>query len=325
MKRLWLAASAALVITGVAASAAARGDVVVTVDVPGATSTSVDGLNNHGVAVGTYAVGPTSHAFIRLADGTINGYDVAGALSTFGKGINDAGVTVGYFDTGAGMRGYERATDGSFTTYFVPGAVSTFGSAVNDLGQIAGTYSLTGALDFHGFIRAADGTYSTFDVPGASWTYAQGINNQGQVSGFYFDGLAFHGYIRATDGSFTTYDVPQSLSTFGAGINNQGVAVGYSLVSIFTSSGIISIATGTIRTPDGTLTPFVIPGAGSTYLSDINDPGQLVGSYTTGGVTHGFITVVPEPGSCLLMASGALGVLAVSRRRLRRPAPSAGR
>jgi hypothetical protein len=314
-----LAARGAWIVAGIVASAPgpARGDVVVTVDAPGASSTTVDGLNNHGVAVGTYAVGLASHAFLRLADGTITPYDVSGAASTYGKGINDAGAAVGYFDTGAGMQGYERAADGTITTYFVPGAVSTFGGAINDLGQIAGTYSLAGASDFHGFIRSADGAYETFDVPGASWTYAQGINNRGEVSGFFFDGLAFHGYLRATDGSFTTYDVPQSLSTFGAGVDDSGVAVGYSVVTIFTSSGFVSIATGTIREPDGTLTPFTVPGAGATYLSDINDTGQLVGSYTTGGVTRGFITVVPEPGGCLLMASGALGVLAASRRRAR--------
>ena len=197
------------------------------------------------------------------------------------------------------------------------GAVATYGSAVNNLGQVAGTYSLSGFLDFHGFIRAADGSFSTFDVPGASWTYAQGINDQGQVSGFYFDGLAFHGFLRAADGSFTTFDIPQSASTFGAGLDDAGQAVGYSVVSFFTSSGVVTIATGFVRSPDGAVTNFVVPGSSSTYVSGINDYGHLVGSYSLNGVTHGFIAV-PEPGSLLMLSTGALSVLAVARRRCRR-------
>ncbi|WP_165252310.1 hypothetical protein [Paludisphaera soli] len=270
-----------------------------------------------GVAVGTYAVGGTSHGFIRLADGSISAFDVAGALSTYGKGINDGGTVVGYFDTGLGFGGYERGVDGTITPFVVPGAVATYAGAVNNLGQIAGTYSLSGAFDFHGFIRAADGTFSTFDVPGASWTYAQGINDQGEVSGFYFDGLTFYGYLRASDGGITTYAVEQSMATFGTGLNDVGTAVGYSVVSFFTSSGFVTIATGLIRDVDGAITSVVVPGGSSTYVSGINDRGQLVGSYVVNGVTHGFITPVPEPGGCLLLATGALGALAVGRARRR--------
>ncbi|WP_068409538.1 hypothetical protein [Planctomyces sp. SH-PL62] len=302
-------------VCGLLASGGVQGGSFTTVEVPGATSTTVDGVNERGGSVGTYAVGMSSRGFVRRADGAITTFDVAGSLSTYARGINDGGTVVGHYDSGLGTGGYTRGVDGTIATFVVPGAAATFGADVNNLGQIVGTYSIGGVFDFHGFIRAADGNFSTFDVPGASWTYAEGINDQGQVSGFYFDGMAFHGYLRASDGSFTSFDVPQSMSTFGGGLNNAGSSVGYSVVSIFTSSGFVSIATGLVRNPDGTMTSVVVPGSASTYVAGINDRGQIVGNYVVNGVARGFITAVPEPGGGTLLATGVLGLLMVKRRR----------
>lgn len=310
---------------GVLTAHAAQADTIITVDVPGSTSTTVNGINDPGVAVGSYDVGLVSHAFIRQPDGTITSFDVAGAVSTYGQGINNAGLITGYYDVGGAYVGYVRATDGSISSFAVPLALATQGFGINNLGQVVGTYSLSGSFDFHGFIRSADGSsYTTFDAPGAVWTYAQGINDAGVVSGFYFDGASFHGYLRATDGTFTTYDVvasPLTAATFGNGINDLGTSVGYVLDPIFNSSGPLFTATGFVRQPDGTYQLFPIPPSFLVYPMGINDSNQIVGRYVLDGVTHGFITqAVPEPGAYAMLATG-VGLLSLAtsvRRRLSR-------
>ncbi|WP_206107921.1 hypothetical protein [Paludisphaera rhizosphaerae] len=312
-----------LAFVGVLTSHAALADSIITVDVPGSTSTTLNGINDTGVAVGSYDASFATHAFIRQPDGTISTFDVAGAVSTYGQGINNAGLVTGYYDIGGAYVGYLRATDGTITSFTVPLALSTQGFGINNLGQIVGTYSLSGSLDFHGFIRSADGSsFTTFDAPGAVWTYAQGINDSGVVSGFYFDGAAFHGYLRATDGSFTTYDVvasPFSAGTFGNGINDLGTTVGYVLDPVFDSSGPLFTATGFVRQSDGTYQLFPIPPSYLVYAMDINNSNQIVGQYVVDGVTHGFITqAVPEPGAYAMLATGVslLSLASSVRRRL---------
>lgn len=296
----------------------ARGGSFTTVYV-GSTSTTVDGLNDHGVSVGSFSNnGFSSNAFVRDTGGAITAFDVPGSTSTYGMGIDNGGLVVGYYLSGSDVHSYVRSTDGTFSIYDVPGSTSTWGNAINDQGQIAGTYQLGNTLDYHGFVRAADGTLTTFDVPGASWTFAQGISNSGQVVGYYFDGFGFHAFTRAADGTFTKFDVPGSLSSYAWGVNDSGQIVGYSIInSYFTSSGFVFIYSGYVRDPGGTITTFDVPGSASTVGQGINNEGQLVGNYTVGSITYGFITTVPEPSSLSLLIAGILGLVIIEGRRSR--------
>jgi hypothetical protein len=79
------------------------------VDVDGASSTSVTGVNDDGVAVGTYVESGVSHGFIRAADGEITTFDAPDAALTSGKGtiaqaISAKGAVAGYYSTSDGKR-----------------------------------------------------------------------------------------------------------------------------------------------------------------------------------------------------------------------------
>ena len=69
-----------------------------TIDVPGATSTDLSGINDTGQIVG-YFTGANGKqlGFLRTTTGALITIDVPGALGTFARGINDAGQIVGHF------------------------------------------------------------------------------------------------------------------------------------------------------------------------------------------------------------------------------------
>ena len=111
---------------------------------------------------------------------------------------------------------------------------------------------------------------TTFDAPGAGTGFAQGtfalnINPAGEIAGEYHDASnVCHGFVRAPDGTITTFDAP------GAG-TGSGQGTFPSTVVCLNPAGPISGATidnsnvyhGFVRAPNGTITTFDVPGAGT--------------------------------------------------------------
>ena len=140
---------------------------------------------------------------------------------------------------------------------------------INPAGAITGFTRDAGNVR-HGFLRARDGAFTMFDAPGAGTGPGQGtraysINPGGAIAGWYSDASGVvHGYLRARDGSFTTFDVP------GAGGAGTGPYPG-TLASFINPAGAITglytdtnyAAHGFVRAPDGTITTFDAPGAGT--------------------------------------------------------------
>ncbi|WZO99321.1 hypothetical protein EP7_000920 [Isosphaeraceae bacterium EP7] len=306
----YLLAAVLLATTLITIPATARAETFITVDVPGASSTTLNGINDLGDSTGSFVVGSSTFAFTRSTAGVISAYSILDSTATYANGIDNLGRVVGSYFDGAATGAYIREADGSFATFFVPGSTSTFGNGISSDGSIAGTYSLSTGLDFHSFIRAADGTFTTFDVPGAVWTFAQGVNASGQVVGSYFDGFSFHGYLRDPDGTIQTLDAPGSLASFINGINITGDVIGSGLIGYFNSSGPTLISSGLLGGPTGMLVGFNVPGADTSTGQGINGGGLIVGSYTAGGITHGFITVVPEPGTFVLCGTAIIALIA---------------
>ena len=142
----------------------------------------------------------------------------------------------------------------------------------------------------HGFLRAPWGQFSTFDPPGSINTQAWGMNDNLVITGVFVDANGEnHGFVRTPDGNITTFDAPglgvvtqYRVHTFGCSINNAGVISG-----IFRDED--RAWHGIVRTPDGHITKYDVPGEGTTgpgegvHFCDvpqgINQAGAISGVY----------------------------------------------
>ncbi len=146
----------------------------------------------------------------------------------------------------------------------------------------------------------------TFDAPNSSQspylgTAAASINLWGAIVGDVTDDNGgVHGYLRATDGKFTEFDAPGANPSPGypclyfvggtcpAAINDLGVIAGW-------DGDVNGVFHGFVRTPDGKITVFDAPGAGTapnqgTLPYAIDDQGSVTGYYQdAGNVYHGFV------------------------------------
>lgn len=129
-----------------------------TIDVPGATDTSLFGINNLGDIVGDYidASGAT-HAFL-LSNGSFTTIDFPGSANTNAQGINDTGEIVASTVVANVRHGY-LFSNGNFTQIDFPGASPAGSGAplsgtdvhgISASGVIVGTYTDTAGV-IHGF------------------------------------------------------------------------------------------------------------------------------------------------------------------------------
>jgi hypothetical protein len=223
----------------------------------------------------------------------------------------------------------------TITTFDAPGAGTgsgqgTFPFGINPAGAIEGEYIDANNVN-HGFLRARGGRFTTFDAPGAGTGSGQGtvpfsINRRGAITGYYTDGGGLsHGFLRARGGRFTTFDAPGagighcpppiicSNGTAGGSINSAGAIAG----QYGDTSGVFH---GFLRSPDGTITTFDAPGAGTgpgqgtliTFGDGINPEGAIAGGYfDASNVLHGLvrapdgdITTFDAPGSVFTDVAG---------------------
>ncbi len=255
--------------------------VFTSIDVPGATLTDVNGINNSGALVGSYAAGGSTHGFV-LNEGTYTTLDVPSATSTTAWDINDSGQIAGSYVAGGATHGF-LLSGGTYTTFDVPGSSRTMSRGIDASGRIVGEYTAGGIL--HGFLLDG-GVYTTINVPGATFTsYASEINNAGEIVGRFDIPGTNSGFLRS-GGVFTTLVVPGAVSTAALGINNWGEIVGG-----YTAGG---LRHGFLLS-EGAYLPFDVPGAAFTTPRKINDSGLIVGGYGAAGTTHGFVATAEPP------------------------------
>jgi hypothetical protein len=178
------------------------------------------------------------------------------------------------------------------------GPMGTIASGINDSGQVVGTF-FDNSNTRNGF-SLSGASYSTVDVPGAAATAATGVNNSGQITGYYTDGSGgVHGFTQ-TGGSATPFDEPSGVgATRGADINGSGTVVG----SYFDTGG----AEHGFSKTGASYTSFDVTGLGTalnTQASGINAAGTIVGSFSNGTITHGFV----DTGGAFAAISDPLGV-----------------
>jgi len=204
--------------------------------------------------------------------------------------LNNSGAITGYYlDANNVYHGFLRSPDGKFTTLDAPGADLTAGdfngtlpNAINDAGAITGEYYDVNNEE-HGFLRSPDGKFTTFDVTGGTIgsTSPIALNLEGAIVGYYLDqNGVFQGFLRHPDGTFATWigpggcDATPATGCYGTGafsINDFGTVAGGSE----DNSGNF-VSRGLVRSPQGTLTTFEVPGAGNGPYQGTGSPGSSV-------------------------------------------------
>jgi uncharacterized membrane protein len=173
--------------------------------------------------------------------------------------------------------------DGDFITIDPPGASGALTTAteINNREQIRGYYLDAGGIA-HGFLRDRKGVFTPIDHPdGPLATVALDINkNRGQIVGAYTDAEeTTHGFL-LDKGVFTTIDPPDATFAEAGGINDRGQIVGPYLDAEGAVHGFLRDRGRGPPRDKGIFTTIDVPGALATSADDINDRGQIVGTYS---------------------------------------------
>jgi probable HAF family extracellular repeat protein len=249
------------------------------VDVPGATNTSIYGINSAGEMVGQYMTETSTNGFL-YSNGSFTPINYPGSSDTSTTGINDHGDIVGtYYTDGTHSFLYRN---GQFTSIAYPGATSTQANAINNLGDVVGGYVDPSDDSWHAFLLH-QGVFTSFEEPGADFTEAYGINEQGVVAGY------FHTYC---DGSC---DIVRGFLFYGGLIHNN--AINTELFGINNQNEVVGKCndargddvTGCLFTQDGAR-DWNYPGMYWTAPTGINDKDVVVGTIAEfSDLTHGFV------------------------------------
>jgi uncharacterized membrane protein len=163
-------------------------------DYPGATGTTMLGINDSGDIAGGFSQGGNSEGFLYNKNkNTFTPINYPSATETHAYGVNSSDVVVGWYkDTGGKEHGFVW-NSGNYSSLDYPGAGWTNALGINDADLIAGTYQSGGFP--HGFLF--DGkTYTTVDVPNGTETTLSKVNSNKNVVGIVVDSFGnYHGVI----------------------------------------------------------------------------------------------------------------------------------
>jgi hypothetical protein len=266
----------------------------------------VAGINPAGTIAGSFDIDrpPGSMGFIRVGE-SITPFAVGPTGRTTVADINASGSIIGAHLLGLFDHGFLRSADGSIVTFDVPGADATTPVAMNNHGWISGYWEVLDPPQEQSFIRYPDGSITTFAVPGADFTIATDINSEGVVTGragAQADQRIGGGFVRAVDGTLTIFRPGQA--TYPSGINPDGLVVGTYIDRFGAEQGFL-------RSPDGTIVSFTIPGAESFGPTAINPAGVVTGAFTNGTGQHAFIRQ-PDGTITTFDVPGALATVATT-------------
>lgn len=290
------------------------------IDYPDATDDSgtiMAGVNNHGLALGTYYADEDDFgtAFF-WQNGVFSEpvgpeFELADLLA-----INDVNQMAGYAFDDAGIFGF--ISDGEEIDTFVIAPDPVLGASfaaptsmsLEDDGTIVGGYFDLFLEESGVFRRSGEGVEVLF-ASAEDFIYVARANRAGTIVGsaekpdgdFYAFVLGETGPepFLHPDGATELYD-----------INDSGVMVGNVTPLFGAPRGFLY--------QDGVFTDVIFPGADLTYVSAVNDRGWLVGEFGTldSDKLTGFIAIpIPEPHGVMLATLALAGLLGRVRYRRR--------
>jgi uncharacterized membrane protein len=279
---MWLAALCLATLTSAAAIRAGSPSWTFTsIDVPGASLTVANDVNEDGDIVGYFYIATVAHGFL-LSEGVFTTIDFPGATLTGAFGINSRGDIVGLYQDASGFHGF-LLRDGSFTSIDVPGATYTEAWGINDRGDITGDYDDdTGKT--RAFLLTKHGELNSLDPPFAfNAALTHGVNSGGDtIVGCWWDDTWMMHSLIVTDGEYITNDFPGSVMSMNWRVNPAGRMVGHYTDTAGRTHGYLYAK--------GTHTSIDYPDAIATQAKGINASGEIVGQYRSPDRRwHGFL------------------------------------
>ena len=233
----------------------------------GPSSSWTTGLDNRGDVVGAYTTAGGTRGFV-WHDGAFADLGVLGGGDyTYATSVNDGGTVVGYSGDFAAATGVQAFTwrNGTMTELAGLGG-NSFASQINDSGLIDGSAATASGQAYAVLWR--DGRLT--ELPGLGGTYSGPIamNAAGQVAGYSATASGGEDAVLWTNGEITDLGPGQVIA-----LNGRGEV----LVQVSPVSG----PAYTFLWDDGT--KIDLPAGASA--NDVNDQGQVVGTYTPAGAT----------------------------------------
>ena len=257
-------------------------------------------INIGGEIAGIYSdVSGFDQGFIRLPNGVVTQFNLAGSGgSTEVTDINASGTIIGIYSATNSVppsQAYFRSKKGIVTTFTVPGSTWVYPESINDAGEITGFYFFDGGFDggIGGFVRTPGGVITTFDSSEGIAPLV--INQGGTVAGWYASPSgAFAPFVRQPSGVIARFRVPGIFSTFSLGMNQAGFLAGSYTTRDIIGAHTPGMAThGFVRSPQGAIASFDVPGANNTLLTDINDSNVVIG-YSDSTTNPGGFLLAPD-------------------------------
>ena len=239
------------------------------INYPGSTRTSLLGVSNRNVAVGSYYdQGGVQHGFMVTSSGVFTTIDNPnGVGTTVLYSVNSNGAIVGRYGVSQHFQAFSY-DHGVFHDIAPPNAGASAAYGINDLGQIAGDF-----LDTDGILKGwvFDGAnYQTLLVPGSRTTSAQYINVHGIVTLQWVDS-SFVANSSIYDGTtYTTVNVPGAAGSRAHALDSAADVIYEWFDSARnTHSALFS---------SQTFTKFDLPGCANTVATGINDHRVILGT-----------------------------------------------
>lgn len=210
-------------------------------------------------------------------------------------GINNAGLIAGYFGSGATghpNKGYTLGPpygQADFVNENFPASKQTQVTGLNNTGLTVGFWANAGGTNFGWYGIDGRFTNANFTFPhGATNTMDQllGVNDQGVAVGFAVNNAGTQVAYQYNTRTKTTSQIippPGITNPAATAISNNGTIVG---TGTNKSGHVVSY----IIPSNGTHhIEIAIPGASATTAFGVNDGEEVVGAYTVGTASHGFI------------------------------------